>query len=268
MVGLVSLEFGGDGDLGWSLREMFDFKWDRDMDILPAIDLMGGKCVRLVQGEYHRQITYEDDPVKQARAFADAGSSWLHIVDLDGARMGKPMNSEAIKNISAADTGMKIEVGGGIRDEEAIKTMLDAGVTRLIIGTNAVSDYEWFTEMTGKYPGKLALGLDSRGSKVSISGWLQDSQLKLSDFAAKAAQLPIAAIIYTDITRDGMMCGPNFERTKELSDAVDVDVIAAGGVTEVSDITKLKEMGISGAIIGRSLYEGKIDLAEAIAASI
>ncbi|HEG44021.1 MAG TPA: 1-(5-phosphoribosyl)-5-[(5-phosphoribosylamino)methylideneamino]imidazole-4-carboxamide isomerase [Phycisphaerales bacterium] len=237
------------------------------MDLLPAIDLMDGKCVRLIQGDYHRQITYEDDPVRQARIFADAGASWLHIVDLDGAKVGKPMNIEAIKAISQAALGLKIEVGGGIRDEDAITQMLDAGVERVIIGTMAANEFDWFAEMANKFTGRIVLGLDARGSKVSTSGWLKDTHLKLRDFAIKAAVLPLAAIIYTDISKDGMMAGPNLERTRTLAESVDVDIVAAGGVTAVEDVRKLKDMGIAGAIIGRAIYEGKIDLSQAIEAA-
>jgi len=235
------------------------------MDILPAIDLIGGKCVRLIQGQYDRQITYEDDPVKQAQIFRSDGATNLHIVDLDGAKAGRPINTEAIGNIIAA-VDLKVELGGGIRDEDSIKAMLDIGLDRLIVGTSAISDFAWFSEMAGKFPNKLALGLDARGSKVSVSGWTQDSPQQLWDFAAKAANLPLAAIVYTDITRDGMMTGPNLERTKALVDAVKTPVIAAGGVTETADIVKLKDIGAAGAIIGRALYEGRITVSEAIEA--
>lgn len=238
------------------------------MEILPAIDLIGGKCVRLIQGEYHRQINYEDDPIKQAHAFKNADSTWLHIVDLDGARIGKPANVDAIKAIASSGVDLNIEVGGGIRNEESIQQMLDIGVNRVIIGTSAINNHDWFTEMATKYPNKLALSLDSRGSKVSIKGWTQDSQQKLWEFAAQCANLPLSAIIYTDITKDGMMAGPNFDRTKILVETVDIPVLAAGGVTEIGDIIKLKELGVAGAIIGRALYEGKIDLRDAIAAAI
>jgi phosphoribosylformimino-5-aminoimidazole carboxamide ribotide isomerase len=237
------------------------------MQVLPAIDLISGKCVRLIQGEYDKQITYKDDPVAQAREFAEAGSDWVHIIDLEGAKVGKPINTDALKAIIEADLGLKVELGGGIRDEGAIEQMLDIGVDRLIIGTSAINRFDWFTEMAGKFPGKLALGLDARGSKVSVAGWTEDVQKTVLDFAEMAASLPLAAIIYTDITKDGMLCGPNLERTKALVDAVDLDVIAAGGVTTVEDITQLKAIGVSGAIIGRALYEGNIDLKEAIQAS-
>ena len=237
------------------------------MQVLPAIDLIGGKCVRLIQGEYHRQITYKDDPVAQAREFADAGSEWVHIIDLEGAKVGMPVNTEALKAVIDADLGLKVELGGGVRDEASIEAMLDIGVDRLIIGTSAINQFDWFTEMANKFPGKLAFGLDARGSKVSVAGWTEDVHQSVMDYAQMAANLPLAAIIYTDITKDGMLSGPNIERTKALVDAVELPIIAAGGVTKTEDITQLKGIGVSGAIIGRALYEGNIDLKEAINAS-
>ena len=236
------------------------------MYIIPAIDLIAGKCVRLVQGEYHRQITYEDDPVKQAERFLADGAQWLHVVDLDGAKVGRPVNNEAIKAIVATGE-FKVEVGGGIRDEASIKQLLEIGVDRVIIGTKAVSDFEWFTEMANKFSGKLVLGLDARGSKIATEGWTQDSPQLLIDFAKQAAKLPLAAIIYTDISKDGMMAGPNIERTKELVEAVSVPVVASGGVSNVEEIKALTKIGVEAAIIGRSLYEGELKLADAIAAA-
>ena len=236
------------------------------MYIIPAIDLLDGKCVRLIQGEYHRRITYENDPVKQAQEFSQAGAEWLHIVDLDGARLGRPVNTDTISAIAATGQ-LKIEVGGGLRDEAAVKQLLDMGVERVIIGTKAVSDFEWFSRIAEKFSGKIVLGLDARGSKVATHGWTKDNPQDLLDFAAEAAKLPLAAIIYTDITRDGMMAGPNLERTKALVQAVQLPVIASGGVREVSDIKKLAELEVEAAIIGRSLYEGTLKLTDAIKAA-
>lgn len=229
------------------------------MDILPAIDLVNGKCVRLIQGQYNKQITYKDDPIAQAKEFEDAGSSWLHIVDLDGAKLGKPINAGVVADIAKA-VSMKIELGGGIRTEENIQQMLDAGVTRLILGTSAIDQFDWFSQMCRKFPGKLALGLDAKGSSLATRGWLDDGQMNLFEFARQAADLPLAAIIYTDISKDGMLCGPNLERTNKLAETVSIPVIAAGGVTTVQDIENLKNTAVSGAIIGRALYEGTIDL--------
>ena len=236
------------------------------MDILPAIDLIGGKCVRLVQGEYDKQITYKDDPVEQGREFVAAGSDWLHIIDLEGAKSGKIVNGDAIRAIVDANLGLKIEVGGGVRDEEAIKELLDMGIERAIIGTSAVTRWDWFCATAEKYPGKLALGLDARGAHVATEGWLEEGDDTIWDFAARADNLPLAAIIYTDISKDGMLEGPNLERTKALVDAVRLDVVAAGGVTKVADVVALKEIGAAGAIIGRAIYEGEINLKEAILA--
>jgi phosphoribosylformimino-5-aminoimidazole carboxamide ribotide isomerase len=236
------------------------------MYIIPAIDLRDGKCVRLIQGQYDRQINYEDEPVKQALEFSSEGAKWLHIVDLDGAKLGRPVNTDTISAI--ANLGLfKIEVGGGLRDEESIKQLLDLGLERVIIGTKAVSDFEWFSEMAKKFSGKIVLGLDARGSKVATHGWTQDSPHNLLEFATEAAQLPLAAIIYTDITKDGMMTGPNLERTKALIETVDIPIVASGGVKELSDIPKLVEIGAEAVIIGRSLYEGNIKLSAAIKAT-
>jgi phosphoribosylformimino-5-aminoimidazole carboxamide ribotide isomerase len=236
------------------------------MYIIPAIDLRSGKCVRLIQGDYNRQITYKDDPAEQARDFIRAGAEWLHIVDLDGAKLGKVVNIEAISVV--ADWGkLRIEVGGGIRDEESIITLLEKGVERVIIGTRAVSDFNWFSQMAEKYTGKIALGLDARGSKLAAEGWTRDYPQPMIDFAKKAAKLPLAAIIYTDIERDGMLSGPNLERTRAVVEAVELPVIAAGGVNSLEDIKKLAATGVAGAIIGRALYEGTLDLVAALEAA-
>ena len=236
------------------------------MYIIPAIDLRDGKCVRLIQGQYDRQINYHDDPVEQARQFSADGAQWLHIVDLDGAKLGRPVNTRTISAIAALGQ-LKIEVGGGLRDEASIKQLLDLGVERAIIGTKAVSDFEWFSEMANKFTGKIVLGLDAKGSKVATHGWTQDSTKTVLEFATEAAKLPLAAIIYTDIAKDGMMSGPNFERTKALVEAVDVPVVASGGVNTVEDIKKLTEFSPEAAIIGRSLYEGTLKLTDAIEAA-
>ena len=239
---------------------------DLKMYIIPAIDLRDGKCVRLIQGDYDRQINYHDDPFRRVKEFRSAGAEWLHIVDLDGAKAGKPINTDTISAIAALGQ-LKIEVGGGLREETSIKQLLDMGVERVIIGTKAVNDFEWFSEMAEKFSGKIMLGLDARGTKVATDGWTKNTSQPLLEFAAKAAKLPIAAIIYTDITKDGMMAGPNLERTKALAEMVRIPVIASGGVREIADIKKLAELGVEAVIIGRALYEGTLNLAEAIEAA-
>jgi phosphoribosylformimino-5-aminoimidazole carboxamide ribotide isomerase len=236
------------------------------MYIIPAIDLIEGQCVRLIQGQYDQRLNYNSDPVRQAEDFITDGAQWLHIVDLEGAKAGKPVNTKSISAI--ADLGqLKIEVGGGLRDEDSVKQLFDIGVERAIIGTKAVSDFKWFSRLTEKFQGRIVLGLDARGANIATEGWLQKSSEPLLDFAQKAVKLPIAAIIYTDITKDGMMTGPNLERTKALIEAVDVPVVASGGVTSIDDITKLVQINAAAAIIGRSLYEGKINLPDAIKAA-
>ncbi|MBM4024879.1 MAG: 1-(5-phosphoribosyl)-5-[(5-phosphoribosylamino)methylideneamino]imidazole-4-carboxamide isomerase [Planctomycetes bacterium] len=236
------------------------------MDVIPAIDLRDGKVVRLIQGQYDRQITYRDDPADQARQFHADGAQWLHVVDLDGAKEGHPVNTRTIAAIAALGL-LKVEVGGGIRNEAAIRQLLGAGVTRVIIGTKAVTDFEWFREMAFKFKGRLVLGLDARDSMVATHGWVEDSNLTVLEFAAKADKLPLATIIYTDITKDGMLSGPNIDRTKSLVEAVRTPVIASGGVKEVEDIRRLKPIGVAGVIVGRSLYEGTLSLRQALEAA-
>ncbi|MEN6428430.1 MAG: HisA/HisF-related TIM barrel protein, partial [Phycisphaerales bacterium] len=207
-----------------------------------------------------------DDPAEQARRFYADGARWLHIVDLDGAKAGRPMNTQSITAIAQLGL-LKTEVGGGIRDEASIRELIDMGVTRIIIGTKAVSDFEWFSDMAHYFKGRLVLGLDARGSMVATHGWLEDSSQPLLEFAARADKLPLAAIIYTDISKDGMLTGPNIERTAALAEAVKTPVIASGGVKEANDIKKLVPIRVAGVIVGRSLYEGTLNLKDAIAAA-
>jgi len=236
------------------------------MYIIPAIDLRGGKCVRLIQGDYHRQINYQDNPVKQAQDFIEQGAEWLHIVDLDGAKIGRPVNTPTISAITALGK-LNIEVGGGIRTDESVEELLNLGINRVIIGTQAINDFEWFSDITTRFPHKIALGLDARGSHIVTSGWYDEHPKGLIELACEAASLPIAAIIYTDVTRDGMLGGPNLDRTKALIDCVSVPVIASGGVTTAENIKKLASLGAAGVIVGRALYEGTLTLGEAIAAA-
>jgi len=237
------------------------------MDVLPAIDLRGGKCVRLMQGQYDRQITYGDDPAAQAQQFAAAGADWLHVVDLDGAKKGRLINAESIAKLTRIGN-LRIEVGGGIRDEASIEKVLSMGVERVIIGTRAVADFEWFADISHRFSHRLVLGLDARGSKLASHGWTKQDSAGLLDFAKQADELPLAAIIYTDIERDGMLTGANLARTQALAEAVSLPVIAAGGIGKIDDIKKLRKTGAAGVVIGRALYEGTLRLAEAIKAAI
>jgi len=234
--------------------------------ILPAIDLIGSRCVRLRQGDYAQETVFDEDPAAVARRFAAAGAQWLHVVDLDGARLGEPKNVEAIRAIAGA-VKMDIEVGGGIRTTEAASRLLGMGVRRIILGTRAVREPAWLAEVSQAFPGRIALGLDARGGHVAVEGWQAETARTAAAVAAAAAALPLAAIVYTDIARDGMMAGPNVAATAELVEATRFPVIASGGVTTVEDVRRLKAAGAAGAIIGRALYEGKITLEAALAAA-
>lgn len=236
------------------------------MDILPAIDLREGKCVRLIQGRYEDQITYRENPFQQAEEFFSQGARWLHLVDLDGAKEGKPIHTEIVRQI-VSHLPMKVELGGGIRDEQAIRQMLDLGLERVIVGTSAVHNFEWFSQVAHQFPKRLVLGLDARGFRLAAEGWLKDTAGDLLQFARLASELPIAGIIYTDIEKDGMLSGPNLNRTEELVKTVSVPIIAAGGVTSIQDVKNLKKTGVDGVIIGRALYEGTITLKDALDAA-
>ena len=236
------------------------------MIILPAIDLIGGRCVRLRQGDYNQETVFDEDPVAVARRFEAAGAKWLHVVDLDGAREGEPKNLATIRAIVGA-VRMSVEMGGGIRTTAAAQGLLDLGLARVILGTRAAREPEWLAEVATKFPGRVALGLDARDGRVAVEGWREETARTASDLVASVAGLPLAAIIYTDIARDGMMSGPNIEATAVLVKASPFPVIASGGVTTVDDVRRLKKVGVAGAIIGRSLYEGKITLDAALAAA-
>lgn len=236
------------------------------MQIWPAIDLRGGRCVRLEQGDYQRETIFGDDPAEMAKQWADTGAAQLHLVDLDGARGGEAGNRTAVRAILDA-ISIPCELGGGIRDEETIRDWLDAGVSRLVVGTRALREPGWFLSMCERFPNKLALGLDARNGRVATDGWLETSDVDAVDFAGQFQDKPVAAIIYTDIAKDGMMAGPNFGAVAAMNEAVETPVIASGGVTTASDVQRLAEIGVAGCIIGRTLYDGKLTIAEAIRAA-
>ncbi|EMI41012.1 1-(5-phosphoribosyl)-5-[(5-phosphoribosylamino)methylideneamino]imidazole-4-carboxamide isomerase [Rhodopirellula sp. SWK7] len=237
------------------------------MEIWPAIDLRHGKPVRLRQGDYDQQTTFGDDPVDFARRWQDAGADRLHLVDLDAARGDDPeANRAAVRRIVEA-TGLPCQMGGGVRDEETIVALIDAGVSRLVVGSRALKDPEWFTAMCDAYPGKLAAGIDARDGLVATQGWLETSEVTAIELAKMLREKTanIAAIIYTDIARDGMMQGPNFEGLAEMAAATDIPLVASGGVTTYEDVEKLVAMKMPAAIIGRSLYDGVMDLTRVLA---
>jgi phosphoribosylformimino-5-aminoimidazole carboxamide ribotide isomerase len=236
------------------------------MQIWPAIDLRGGKCVRLKQGDYQRETTYGDDPAEMARRWVDQGAECLHLVDLDGAKGGSPANMQAVESILAA-VGVPCELGGGIRDDGTIKRLLEIGISRLVIGTLALKEPEWVRAAAGRHPGQLVLGIDAKNGLVATDGWLKTSATPAIDLARQFAAEPLAAIVYTDIAKDGMLQGPNLDAMAEMNAAVDLDVIASGGVTSAADVRRLAEIGMAGCIIGRALYEGTLSLPEALAAA-
>lgn len=235
------------------------------MEILPAIDLREGKCVRLLQGDYSKQINYAEDPLAVARQFENAGAQWVHVVDLDGAREGSLRNLPTIKRI-LSETGLRLEVGGGLRDTQTIEELLRAGVSRCVVGTRAVEDWDWFQSLvhSENCNGRICLGLDARQGQLAVKGWTEQTQQTAVQVAERVADWPLAAIIYTDIGRDGMLLGPNVEAVKSLAALSKVPVIASGGVTDIDDVRRLSTLPIIGIIIGRAIYEGQLDLSEAI----
>lgn len=236
------------------------------MQIWPAIDLRDGKCVRLRQGDYRQETIFSDDPVAVARSFQDQGARHLHLVDLDGARDGAPTNIDVVREIVEA-VELECELGGGIREQATIETLLGAGLDRLVLGTSALKQGDWFRRMCERFPGQLVLGIDAREGMVATDGWLDTSQTPALELAQQYSELPLAAIVYTDIAVDGMMCGPNLSAMAHMQSHVDLPVIASGGVTTVENVRQLAAAGLSGAIIGRALYEGAITVAEALAAA-
>lgn len=229
------------------------------MLVIPAIDLRGGACVRLRQGDYSQETVFGSDPASMARRWVDEGAEALHIVDLDGAREGRPMNRSEIADIVRV-AGVPCQLGGGIRDEQSIRQALDLGVSRVIIGTQAVKEPEWFARMAAQYPNRLVLGLDAKDGRVATAGWLDVADIKATDLLDRYLSLPLAAVVYTDIAKDGMMQGPNIEATAALARKSPFQVIASGGVTTEEDVIALRDAGVSACILGRTLYEGTMTL--------
>lgn len=236
------------------------------MILYPAIDLKDGQCVRLLKGEMSQATVFNDDPAAQALAFAQQGAEWLHLVDLNGAFAGKPVNAEAVERILG---GVKIpcQLGGGIRDMATIERWLSAGLSRVILGTIAVEDPDLVRESARAFPGQVAVGVDARNGRVATKGWAEETNIDVTELARQFEDAGVAALIYTDINRDGAMLGPNVQATASLANAVQIPVIASGGVSSLQDLIALRECGapLDGAISGRALYDGKLDLAEAIA---
>ena len=237
------------------------------MLIIPAIDIRGGKCVRLFQGDYGKETVYGDDPVEMARRWVKQGAKFLHLVDLDGAREGIPVNKVTIRAITKGSP-VPVEVGGGIRDMDALDDYLSSGISRVILGTAAIAHPRFLEEACQKWPGRVALDIAAKGGKATISGWVRETELQAVDLARKCEALGIAAIIFTDVLRDGTQKGVNLEATREVARAVRIPLIASGGVSTIEDVRALlpfEKEGIRGVIVGRALYAGTLNLPEAIA---
>ena len=234
------------------------------MLILPAIDIRNGKCVRLQQGDYNQETIYGDSPVEMALHWQQQGAEFLHIVDLDGAKDGAATNFDLVCNI-AKSVNIPIEIGGGIRNQETIQRYLDAGVNRLVIGTLALKEADWFRDMCQKFPQRLVLGIDGRNGLVATEGWLETSQTLATDLAKKYIDLPLAALVYTDIAKDGMLVGPNIDEMEAMRQAVPFSLVVSGGVASLDDVRRLASRNFHACIIGKALYENKFQLPEALA---
>ncbi len=235
------------------------------MELWPAIDLRGGKCVRLLQGDYDRETVFGDDPVAMVRRFVDQGAKRLHIVDLDGAKAGQPVQADLIARMVAA-AGVPCQLGGGIRSLETARAYAAAGVARLVVGSVAIEQPALLEELATALPGRIVLGLDARDGRVAVRGWLETSPLTAVAVAQRHEGLPLAGIVYTDIATDGMLAGPNLAALEEMIRAVKLPVVASGGIAKAEDLRQVARIGAGGCIVGRALYDGGLSLAEAAAA--
>ena len=229
------------------------------MQVIPAIDLRGGCCVRLRQGDFEQETVFGDDPAAMASRWESEGAERIHLVDLDGARTGHPVNVEAVSEI-VRRVGVPCQLGGGLRDEATIAAWLSAGLDRVVVGTQALRDPDWFGRMAELFPGRLILGLDARDGKVATGAWVDVSSIQALTFARQFESLPLAGIIYTDIARDGMLEGPNLDSIAALAGSVKTPVIASGGIGELLDLERLAALPVSGCIVGRALYDGRFSL--------
>lgn len=241
------------------------------MDLFPAIDLRGGRCVRLYQGDYGQETVYGDDPVAQAEAFAAAGAPWIHVVDLDAARTGEAANRAVVAAVAAA-VDVPVQAGGGVRDDAAADALLAAGVRRVVVGTAALADPAWVRRLAARHPGRVAVGLDARGRDVAVHGWTEGSGRDLVDVARGFDDAGVAALVVTEIGRDGTLAGPDLGQLGDVLAATGLDVVASGGVGTLADLRALAALDVggrrlAGAIVGRALYEGAFALPEAVAAT-
>jgi phosphoribosylformimino-5-aminoimidazole carboxamide ribotide isomerase len=238
------------------------------MDVIPAIDLLNGHCVRLYQGDYEQSRTFSENPVEVALQWESQGANRLHLVDLDGAKAGQPVNYPVIEAITQA-IAIPVQVGGGLRDRVRVQQLFDLGVDRAILGTAAVENPELVAQLAQDFPGQIVIGIDARDGKVATRGWLETSEVNAVDLAQDMAQRGAAAIIYTDIHRDGTLSGPNLDTLRELAQSVNIPIIASGGVSSLTDLLSLlalEPQGVTGVIIGRAIYTGEVELREAVQA--
>ena len=236
------------------------------MIIFPAIDLMNGQVVRLKQGDFNRKTTYDNNPLKIAKSYENSGATWLHVIDLDGAKTGEQQNDDVIKTL-CENTSLNIQVGGGIRSVKRIETLLNLGVARVILGTFAIKEVDVLSSLTKQYPNQIIVSIDAKDGYVTYHGWQETSALTTIDFCQQLTDAGIKTIVYTDIAKDGMMAGPNFDDYQRLSNETDLNVIASGGVSSYGDIKQLAKMDIYGAIIGKALYTNTVTVKEAIRCS-
>lgn len=233
------------------------------MFVYPAIDIRGGRCVRLRQGDYTQETVFAADPVAVACRWRDEGADRLHVVDLDGARNGRPVHEEAVRRI--VGMGLPVQLGGGLRNESDIERVLSWGVRWVVLGTRALREPEWLRRVAERWPQRVVLGIDARDGCVALAGWTEQSQRQVTEVLAAASGVPLAAVVYTDISRDGMLNGPNLASLADVQAASPWPVIASGGVASLADVQRLREIGVWGCIIGRALYEGTLRLSEALA---
>jgi len=234
------------------------------MFIYPAIDLLNGRCVRLRQGDYSRETVFSDDPASVAKRWVELGADRIHVVDLDGAKAGKPVNGAVIRKIVEA-AGVPVQLGGGIRTDADLAAVFDWGVRWAVLGTRALQDPNWVRTTATRFPNRIVLGVDAKKGFVATEGWLEVSRVKAVDLAKQVSDAPLAAVVYTDIATDGMMQGPNFAALAEMQSAVSLPLIASGGVCSMDHVKRLVESGCPGCIIGRALYEGSLELSAVLA---
>jgi phosphoribosylformimino-5-aminoimidazole carboxamide ribotide isomerase len=236
-------------------------------ELVPAIDLLGGRCVRLARGDYAAATVYDDDPAAVARRFVACGAPRIHLVDLDAARSGRRAHADAIRAVVTAAAPVPVQLGGGIRDLAGVEAALGLGAGRIVIGTAALRDPAFVRDAAARHPGRIAVGIDARDGRVAVEGWLETSDALVVDVARRFEDAGVAALVHTDIARDGMLTGPNLEATVELAEAVSIPVLASGGVGSIDDVRRaaaLAGRGLAGVIVGRALYAGALDLREAL----